>query len=194
MKILVDMNLSPRWVTALQAAGIEARHWSTVGAPNAPDEDVLSWTAANGFVLLTNDLDFGAILASSEANIPSVIQIRTQDLRPGTPRVGFAVRARKPCRARTRLRYVLCQRLCSTRPSGARRRSCDRKDRPSDAFCGCGHCGKVTTRKADQLAAGSLSGNCHRCRHWVGEGRRRTNTDAAAGLVSALRTTECGGW
>lgn len=82
MKILVDMNLSPRWVTALQAAGIEAHHWSTVGAPNAPDEDVLSWTAANGFVLLTNDLDFGAILASSGANIPSVIQIRTEDLRP----------------------------------------------------------------------------------------------------------------
>ena len=34
------------------------------------------------FVLLTHDLDFGAILASSGANIPSVIQIRTEDLRP----------------------------------------------------------------------------------------------------------------
>jgi predicted nuclease of predicted toxin-antitoxin system len=82
MKILVDMNLSPRWVSALQATGFEARHWSTVGAPTAPDSEVLSWTAANGFVLLTNDLDFGAILASSGANIPSVIQIRTEDLRP----------------------------------------------------------------------------------------------------------------
>jgi predicted nuclease of predicted toxin-antitoxin system len=82
MKILVDMNLSPRWVTALQAAGIEARHWSVVGAPSAPDEDVLNWAAANGFVLLTNDLDFGAILAFSGANIPSVIQIRSEDLRP----------------------------------------------------------------------------------------------------------------
>lgn len=82
MKILVDMNLPPRWVAALQEVGIEARHWSTVGAPNAPDEDVLSWTAANGFVLLTHDLDFGAILASSRASIPSVIQIRTEDVRP----------------------------------------------------------------------------------------------------------------
>jgi predicted nuclease of predicted toxin-antitoxin system len=82
MKVLVDMNLSPRWVTALQGAGIEACHWSAVGAPNAPDADVLRWTAENGFVLLTNDLDFGAILASSGANIPSVIQFRTEDLRP----------------------------------------------------------------------------------------------------------------
>lgn len=82
MRILVDMNLSPRWVTALETAGIEARHWSAVGAPGATDEDILSWTAANGFVLLTHDLDFGAILACSGANIPSVIQIRTEDLRP----------------------------------------------------------------------------------------------------------------
>lgn len=42
----------------------------------------MSWAAANGFVLLTHDLDFGAILAFSGANIPSVVQIRTQDLRP----------------------------------------------------------------------------------------------------------------
>ncbi len=82
MKILVDMNLSPRWVAALEAVGVEARHWSTVGSPDAPDKDVLSWTAANGFILLTHDLDFGAILASSRANIPSVIQIRTEDVRP----------------------------------------------------------------------------------------------------------------
>lgn len=88
MKLLVDMNLSPRWVTALQAAGIEARHWSTIGTPDAPDEEVLSWTAANGFVLLTHDLDFGAILAFSRAATPSVIQIRTDDLRPE----GLAIR------------------------------------------------------------------------------------------------------
>ena len=82
MKLLVDMNLSPRWVAALQVAGVEARHWSTVGAPTAPDEDVFNWAAANGFVLLTHDLDYGAILAFSGAVTPSVIQIRSDDLRP----------------------------------------------------------------------------------------------------------------
>ena len=82
MKVLVDMNLSPRWVAALQERGVMSRHWSAVGAPDAPDEDVLSWAAANGFVLLTHDLDFGAILAYSGAATPSVIQIRSDDLRP----------------------------------------------------------------------------------------------------------------
>jgi predicted nuclease of predicted toxin-antitoxin system len=82
MKLLVDMNLSPTWISMLQAAGFEARHWSTIGAPTAPDDEVLRWAAENGFVLLTHDLDFGAILAFSGAIVPSVIQIRSDDLRP----------------------------------------------------------------------------------------------------------------
>lgn len=53
MKLLVDMNLSPCWIAALQAVGVEARHWSTVGAPTAPDEEVLNWAAANGLALGT---------------------------------------------------------------------------------------------------------------------------------------------
>ena len=31
MKLLLDMNLSPRWVGVLPAAGFEAIHWSDVG-------------------------------------------------------------------------------------------------------------------------------------------------------------------
>jgi predicted nuclease of predicted toxin-antitoxin system len=34
MKILVDMNLSPTWVQFLVAHGIEAVHWSAIGAPH----------------------------------------------------------------------------------------------------------------------------------------------------------------
>ena len=40
------MNLSPRWVEALEHAGIEARHWSTVGDGAASDRDVFQWAAA----------------------------------------------------------------------------------------------------------------------------------------------------
>lgn len=31
MKLLVDMNLSPRWVSFLSEAGMEAVHWTAVG-------------------------------------------------------------------------------------------------------------------------------------------------------------------
>ena len=37
----------------------------------------------NGYVVFTHDLDFGAILAVTHAQGPSVIQVRTQDVTPG---------------------------------------------------------------------------------------------------------------
>ena len=82
MKILIDMNLSPAWVSVLEEAGHTASHWSTIGSMNAPDREILAWAKTNGYVLFTHDLDFGAILAATEAEGPSVVQIRAQDISP----------------------------------------------------------------------------------------------------------------
>ena len=43
---------------------------------------ILEWVSANGAVLLSCDLDFGAILAAAGASGPSVIQIRGRDVLP----------------------------------------------------------------------------------------------------------------
>jgi predicted nuclease of predicted toxin-antitoxin system len=83
MKILVDMNLSPRWVGVLETAGFEAAHWSVVGAHDASDMAILSYARTNDCVILTHDLDFGAILATTRGAKPSVVQIRAEDIRPG---------------------------------------------------------------------------------------------------------------
>ena len=82
MKLLVDMNLSPRWIGALADAGFEAVHWSTVGARNAPDSEIMAYARSNAFVVMTHDLDFGAILAATQGEKPSVVQIRAEDVRP----------------------------------------------------------------------------------------------------------------
>jgi predicted nuclease of predicted toxin-antitoxin system len=82
MKILVDMNLSPRWTDFLAGNGIESVHWSSIGSPDAPDTTIMSYAQTHGFVVLTSDLDFGFILAISHSNKPSVIQIRTGALGP----------------------------------------------------------------------------------------------------------------
>jgi len=82
MKILVDMNLSPQWVAVLQRHGWEAVHWSAVGDSRASDRTVMEWANAHGCVLLTHDLDFGAMLAAAQAQGPSVIQVRTPDVLP----------------------------------------------------------------------------------------------------------------
>jgi predicted nuclease of predicted toxin-antitoxin system len=80
VKILIDMNLSPRWVEALKHQGFAAVHWATVGDPRAPDPMLLPWAKVNGAVLLAHDLDFGAILAATGGAGPSVVQLRAQDL------------------------------------------------------------------------------------------------------------------
>ena len=82
MKILLDMNLPPSWVEALEENGVDSIHWSQIGAPNAPDMEILEWAAKNDCVVFTHDLDFGTLLAANKTNSPSVIQIRTQDVTP----------------------------------------------------------------------------------------------------------------
>lgn len=95
IRILVDMNLSPRWVDRFAESGIQARHWSSVGATGAPDSEIVAWANANGWVVLTHDLDFSAVLAATQARAPSVILLRMQDVFPETAfaRVLSAIRA-----------------------------------------------------------------------------------------------------
>ena len=82
MRILLDMNLSPRWCEILVDAGHECAHWSAVGSYSAPDEEVLKWARDHDHVLMTHDLDFGAILAATQWQAPSVVQFRIQDIMP----------------------------------------------------------------------------------------------------------------
>lgn len=83
MKLLLDMNLSPRWVGVLTDAGIEAVHWSLLGARNAPDPEIMAYACANDYIVVTHDLDFSAILAATHGEKPSVVQIRAEDVSPG---------------------------------------------------------------------------------------------------------------
>lgn len=94
MKLLVDMNLSPHWVDSLAKAGIEAAHWSKVGAANAPDTEIMAYARQRNYVVLTHDLDFSAILAATHGEKPSVVQIRADDVSPDVigPQVMIALR------------------------------------------------------------------------------------------------------
>jgi len=82
MKLLVDMNLSPEWVPILAQAGWETVHWSGIGNPRADDSEIMAWAKQNSHVVFTHDLDFGTMLALTQAEGPSVIQVRTQDVTP----------------------------------------------------------------------------------------------------------------
>lgn len=84
MKFVIDMNLSPNWTAALRSAGFEAIHWSSIGPVDASDVVIAEFARSNGMAVITNDLDFGKLLSTDRAQLPSVIQIRLGDLRPAT--------------------------------------------------------------------------------------------------------------
>lgn len=82
MKILIDMNLSPSWENYLSNAGIDCVHWSKIGRDDEPDSQVFTYAKENNYVIITHDLDFGTMLAYSNEDGPSVIQIRTENITP----------------------------------------------------------------------------------------------------------------
>jgi predicted nuclease of predicted toxin-antitoxin system len=77
MKIPIDMNLP-----FPAEKGLEAVHWLKIGDLGATDEIILEWAKKYDHVVFTHDLDFGALLAATRGEGPSVIQIRTQDTFP----------------------------------------------------------------------------------------------------------------
>jgi len=82
MRILIDMNLSPRWADFFSKHNIEALHWSDIGPDDAPDSEIMAYAKANDYVVFTHDLDFSTILAITHNGKPSVIQVRTGDISP----------------------------------------------------------------------------------------------------------------
>ena len=71
MNILIDMNLSPEWVSVFKTAGYQAVHWSTVGDIKATDKTIMEWAVNNSYMVFTHDLDFGMLLAMSEGELPN---------------------------------------------------------------------------------------------------------------------------
>lgn len=90
------MNLAPRWVEPLRLTGHDPVHWSAVGDPRAGDAELMDFARRHDHVVVTHDLDFGDILASTGGTSPSVIQIRSDELSP-EHLVAHVLRALEQC-------------------------------------------------------------------------------------------------
>ena len=82
IKIVIDINLSYEWVDIFRSQGWQAVHWSSVGPSDIGDEVIMTWAVENQHIVFTHDLDFSAILSSTKATAPSVIQLRVQNIMP----------------------------------------------------------------------------------------------------------------
>ncbi|HDP35587.1 MAG TPA: hypothetical protein ENN29_10810 [Candidatus Hydrogenedentes bacterium] len=82
MKFLADMNVSMSTVQYLRSNGHDALHLREHGLERAPDTVVLQKAKEEGRIILTFDLDFGDLMASSKEDLPSIIIFRLHDETP----------------------------------------------------------------------------------------------------------------
>ena len=79
MKFVADMGISPRTVNWLRSQGYDAIHLTEQGLEKISDEAILRKAQDEQRIILTVDLDFGFLLATTKASFPSVILFRLED-------------------------------------------------------------------------------------------------------------------
>ncbi|MGH2861187.1 MAG: DUF5615 family PIN-like protein [Solirubrobacteraceae bacterium] len=79
MRFLIDECVSPRVGEVLKEAGHDAVHLRDVGLLGANDSDVMASATADSRVVVSADTDFGELLATRGATLPSVILLRQSD-------------------------------------------------------------------------------------------------------------------
>jgi len=76
LRYLADLHISPLTCELLRKAGYSVVRVSDVLPPAASDEEILRYARDYRMVIITQDLDFSALLAITNASQPSVIILR----------------------------------------------------------------------------------------------------------------------
>jgi predicted nuclease of predicted toxin-antitoxin system len=76
LKFFADECISPSTVTFLIKLGYKAVHAEDAKMSAAKDTEILNYTAQKDMILITQDLDFSALLALSGSSHPGVITLR----------------------------------------------------------------------------------------------------------------------
>ena len=102
LRFLADMNISPQTVNALAAEGMDIIRVPNLLPANASDESILSLARQQERVVITQDMDFSALLALGGHDQPSLVTLRllntnpevvSQRLRQVLPQTEAALRA-----------------------------------------------------------------------------------------------------
>jgi predicted nuclease of predicted toxin-antitoxin system len=81
MRFLADAGISPKTVEFLRQRGDDAIHVRELAMQRADDRSVAEKARSDNRILLTFDLDFGAILALGVVDRPSTVIFRLADER-----------------------------------------------------------------------------------------------------------------
>jgi predicted nuclease of predicted toxin-antitoxin system len=99
LKFLADINVSRRVVARLREEGFDVVRASELMDARSPDVNLIQEAQRLGAVLISHDQDFTAILATSGAVAPSLINLRVSQLlgvEPLARRIAAVLRATEP--------------------------------------------------------------------------------------------------
>ncbi len=75
--LLADMNISPQTIASLRQAGWDILRVSEVLSAAASDREILEFARTSSRAIVTQDLDFSALLGAGGHDRPSVVTLRT---------------------------------------------------------------------------------------------------------------------
>ena len=76
MRLLADLHISPSTVAFLRTLGHDVLRADAILPNTATDEEIVTTARAEDRSILTQDLDFSAIIALSGARSPSLVTLR----------------------------------------------------------------------------------------------------------------------
>lgn len=82
LKFIADIHISPLTVKELKTKGYNIIRITDKLPATASDKEIVQLARKEKFVLITQDLDFSAIIAQSSLNSPSVISLRVANAKP----------------------------------------------------------------------------------------------------------------
>ena len=82
LKFIADIHISPLTVKALQNKGYDVVRITDKLPATASDKEIIQLAHKEQAVIITQDLDFSAIIAQSGLNGPSVISLRVDNANP----------------------------------------------------------------------------------------------------------------
>jgi predicted nuclease of predicted toxin-antitoxin system len=82
MKLLADLHISPSTVKFLRSLGHDVVRVNETLPFDASDEEIISKAISDSRTILTQDLDFSALIVLSAKEAPSLISLRLQSSRP----------------------------------------------------------------------------------------------------------------
>lgn len=82
LRFLADIHISPLTVEVLKEKGYDIGRVTEKLTATASDKEIIQLALSETAVIITQDLDFSAILAQHGLNRPSVISLRVDNAKP----------------------------------------------------------------------------------------------------------------